>query len=124
MKVGGWVRGRVVIECIAEMDTEGDVKTKEEDETLDEMNHDNELSRNGRDNNVKNQSFKDCLEDDLTKSKDQEMDESEKADVDEPHLFRLTVVNSYGSQEVQKLEVSKTYKFSSACFWVGHLDIV
>lgn len=30
-------------------------------------------------------------------------------------LFQLKVVNSYGSQEVQKLEDSKTYRFSSLC---------
>jgi hypothetical protein len=39
--------------------------------------------------------------------------EPEKADSTEQALFHLTVVNSYGSQEVQKLEKSRTYKLTS-----------
>ena len=43
---------------------------------------------------------------------DHQMEEGEKTDSGERLLFQLTVVNSYGSQEVQKLESSKTYKLS------------
>ena len=44
---------------------------------------------------------------------EEEEGDGEKSDSGEQPLFHLTVVNSYGSQEVQKLESSKTYKFSS-----------
>ena len=43
---------------------------------------------------------------------DDAMEEGEKSDDNERLLFQLVVVNSYGSQEVQKLEPAKTYKLS------------
>lgn len=52
---------------------------------------------------------------------DDAMEEGEKSDDNERLLFQLVVVNSYGSQEVQKLELAKTYKLSGqtyiACDW-------
>ncbi len=39
--------------------------------------------------------------------------EEEKSDNSERPLFKIVVVNSYGSQEVQQLEQHKTYTFSS-----------
>jgi len=49
-----------------------------------------------------------------TEKKDVEMEEEEKekSDSTEQPLFRLTVVNSYGSQELQKLVPGTTYKLS------------
>lgn len=102
----------------AEMDT--DESKREEEESPVEQDEgpnpdpDNELCSNGE--NVSfdkgiNQPLKESLEDE--DQKDQEMDEAEKTDSDEPPLFCLTVVNSYGSQEVQKLELTQTYKLSS-----------
>lgn len=44
---------------------------------------------------------------------DEEVGGKRKAEDGEHVLFQLTVVNSYGSQEVQKLEGSKKYKFTS-----------
>lgn len=38
---------------------------------------------------------------------------NKKAESNQGQLFQLKVVNSYGSQEVQKLEKSQTYRFSS-----------
>ena len=70
------------------------------------------VSVEGR-NNAKNQSLIESSGENDHKSEDQEMNETEKTDSDDPPLFSLTVVNSYGSQEVQKLESSKTYRLSS-----------
>lgn len=39
----------------------------------------------------------------------------EKSDDEERALYKLVIVNSYGSQEVQQLEERKTYTFSSTC---------
>lgn len=44
---------------------------------------------------------------------DEEVVDMRKGSDEERALFQLTVVNSYGSQEVQKLERKKIYKFSS-----------
>ena len=59
-------------------------------------------------------------EDSLDKDKEEDVEmqevcdfDEEKTDSGERPLFKLVVVNSYGSQEVQNLEPSKTYTFSS-----------
>ena len=43
---------------------------------------------------------------------DVEMKEVEEKNDDE-YLYKLVIVNSYGSQEVQQLDLQKTYTFSS-----------
>ena len=73
---------------------------------------DNNSGVNDGENNVSNQS---PSEEKGPKDQDMEVAE-EKSDNNEPQLFHLTVVNSYGSQEVQKLEPSKTYKLTSRCY--------
>lgn len=96
--------------------TEEDVEEALVDQTeglLSNQKPDNELNNNGvgdREKSDKNQSVV------STGEKDEEMEESEKSDSNELYLFRLVVVNSYGSQEVQKLEPSKSYKLSSELF--------
>ncbi len=73
----------------------------------------NEIDNNG----VPGENRQPKEESDNSIGSDEEVEGKGKADDEERLLFQLTVVNSYGSQEVQKLEGSKRYKFSSQCIF-------
>lgn len=83
---------------------ESDLRTLEQKQDVDNLVDNHESCRNG------------VLEEENRISSDQkseDMEEVEKADGRERSLFQLSVVNSYGSQEVQKLKPSTSYKFTS-----------
>lgn len=107
MQVGGLMLMLVIVEVEAEEGTEDGMESSGHEES-DTAEPNDEPHYNGvlEDKSGGDQSKNNSIE------KDEEMEE-EKADSGEPSLFKLAVVNSYGSQEVQKLEPSQTYKLTS-----------
>lgn len=88
---------------------ESDLRTLDHKQDVDNLVDNHESCRNGvLENENRISSVKKSEETDA----DME-EEVEKADGRECSLFQLSVVNSYGSQEVQKLKPSTSYKFTS-----------
>ena len=89
---------------------ESDLRTLEQKQDVDNLVDNHESCRNGvLDEENRISSVQKSEETDT----DMEEEEVEKADGRECSLFQLSVVNSYGSQEVQKLKPSTSYKFTS-----------